>query len=131
MTLGEKLKSAREKAGKTRRQAAELLGIPYNTLSNYENDARDPGSNFLKKFAKLFDTTVDDLLGINEAFAEFIANAKKLPEPEPEENTLSDEEWELVDLWREAPSEGKEAVLLLLHGYQNLEKRKTSTETAG
>lgn len=63
MTLGERLKSLREKAGLTREEAAAELKISYWTLAKYETNERSPDNATLKKLADFYNTTTDYLLG--------------------------------------------------------------------
>jgi len=64
MTLGERLKGAREKKGWSQLFVAEKLGITNTVLSNYERDYRDPDTETLKKLAELYEVSTDFLLGI-------------------------------------------------------------------
>ena len=66
MTVGDRIKSLRNEAGYTRVELAEKLGMPQTTLRNYENNAREPGHDFLIKIAKEFNVTTDYLLGLSE-----------------------------------------------------------------
>lgn len=66
MTVGERIKALRMDAGYTRVNLAEKLGMPQTTLRNYENDAREPGHDFLIKFAKEFNVSTDYLLGLTD-----------------------------------------------------------------
>ena len=66
MTVGDRIKSLRSEAGYTRVELAEKLNMPQTTLRNYENNAREPGHDFLVKIAKEFNVTTDYLLGLSE-----------------------------------------------------------------
>jgi len=61
--LGKRLKEARIKAGYTQIEASKKLGISNGTLSGYERNYRDPDTEILNKMSKLYDVTVDYLLG--------------------------------------------------------------------
>ena len=61
-----RIKEARQAANLTQRQLAEMLGIKDATLSGYEVGAHDPKSNTLIEMARICNTTVDYLLGIDE-----------------------------------------------------------------
>ena len=61
--LGNRLKKARENARLTQIQAAKKLGISNGTLSGYERNYRDPDTHVLEEMAKLYDVSVDYLLG--------------------------------------------------------------------
>jgi transcriptional regulator with XRE-family HTH domain len=64
MTLGQKLKTLREKRGWTQAQAAERLGISSQVVSNYERDYRSPDKETLSKIAKVYNCSLDWLLGV-------------------------------------------------------------------
>lgn len=64
MTLGERLKAAREKKGWSQLYVAQKLGIANTVLSNYERDYRDPDTETLKRLAELYEVSTDYLLGI-------------------------------------------------------------------
>lgn len=59
----DRLRELRYEAGKTMRQTAEEIGIPYTTYVSYEKGAREPNSEMLVKIAEYYCTTVDYLLG--------------------------------------------------------------------
>lgn len=64
MTLGQRLKEARLKAGyKSQTEAAKKLGITSQVLSNYEGGRRDPDTQTLKALAELYNVSADYLLG--------------------------------------------------------------------
>lgn len=63
MSLGERLKNARTKKDYTQEHAANLLGITFQALSNYERGVRDPDPEMLKKMADLYNVSTDWLLG--------------------------------------------------------------------
>ena len=58
-----KLKELREAKGWTQRQTAMKAGLAPTTYHNYERGLREPDSEMLIKFAELFGTTIDELLG--------------------------------------------------------------------
>lgn len=62
MSTGQILKDLRTKSGLNKRQVADRLGMPYTTYNNYETDARQVGSDTLKKLSKMYDVTIDYLL---------------------------------------------------------------------
>mgnify|MGYP002223870170 CR=1 FL=1 len=62
MSIGQIMKDLRVKAGLNKQQAADRLGMPYTTYNNYETDARQVGSDTLKKLSKMYDVTIDYLL---------------------------------------------------------------------
>lgn len=68
--LRERLVKAREFIGCNRKEFAELLGMPYRTITNYENGAREPGSNYLVRVADECGCTTDWLLGLTDSARE-------------------------------------------------------------
>ena len=62
MSIGERLKNLRMQAGYNKRQVADMLSMPYTTYNNYETDAREPGSETLRKLSKLYSVSIDYLL---------------------------------------------------------------------
>ncbi len=63
MSLGDRLRSAREEKGWKQTYVAKMLGITSQSLSNYERGDRDPDTSLLAKLADLYDVTADYLLG--------------------------------------------------------------------
>ena len=64
--LPERLVKIRKEKGYTRKELSDLLGIPYRTLTNYENGEREPGHSFIVRIAKEFNVTTDYLLGLSD-----------------------------------------------------------------
>lgn len=64
--MTDRLIEAREKKGYNRKQFAEMLGIPYRTITNYENGSREPGCVYLSNVADICGVTVDWLLGLTD-----------------------------------------------------------------
>ena len=54
-----KLSAARNNAGLTQKEAAEKLGISYQTLSQYENDPNNVKLGMLKKMSELYGIPVE------------------------------------------------------------------------
>lgn len=63
MTLGERLRSLREKAGFTQKELANRLKVPNQNISNYERDFRQPDYETLQRLADFYDVSIDYLLG--------------------------------------------------------------------
>ena len=67
MTFGKRLMQLRKEHGYRNRDTfAAELGIPANTLRNYEMDIREPGFPFLIKISQFFHVSTDYLLGLTE-----------------------------------------------------------------
>ncbi|WIF95057.1 helix-turn-helix domain-containing protein [Caminicella sporogenes] len=87
MTLGKRLKELRLENEKTAEEVAKILNIGRSTLSNYENDIRKPDYDTLKKFASLYNVSLDYLLGRTD-----IRNLEKELTPEEKYPEVNDVE---------------------------------------
>lgn len=56
------LKDIRKAAGLTRKEAAEKLGIAYQTLSHYESGRRLPNAHAILEMAYAYDETAETVL---------------------------------------------------------------------
>lgn len=63
MSLGERLREAREKKGFTQIFVAKQLGITNTALSNYERGERDPNTSLLYTLAGFYNVSIDWLFG--------------------------------------------------------------------
>lgn len=59
--------NARINCGYTQKEVAELLGISRQAYCSYETQTRQPDPSTLIKLAKVFNTTVDYLLGVDNS----------------------------------------------------------------
>lgn len=64
MTTGQHIRTARQKAGMTQAQLAERLGIPYQSIGQWERDVRNPKLDTLKRIADALNISIQDLMGI-------------------------------------------------------------------
>lgn len=64
--LGQRLKELREETGMTQKEVAAKLGINSVTYLHYEKSQRQPSLSMLADMAKLFDVSVDYLLGLSD-----------------------------------------------------------------
>lgn len=62
--LGERIRILREEQRYQQKEIAERLGVSPQAFSNYENGKREPDLLTVLKLAKLFDVSVDYLLGL-------------------------------------------------------------------
>ena len=62
MTIGQKLSEMRRRAGLTQDAVSEHLGVTPQAVSKRENDASCPDITFLPEIARLYKTTVDEIL---------------------------------------------------------------------
>lgn len=63
-TLGKRISLHRKRLGLTQDALAERLGVTAQAVSKWENDQSCPDIAMLPKLAELFDTTTDQLLGL-------------------------------------------------------------------
>lgn len=63
MTLGEKLKRARQQKELTQKQLEKRSGIPFLSISRYERDANKPDIDSLRTLASALDVSIAYLLG--------------------------------------------------------------------
>lgn len=63
--FGEKLKKLRQGQKMTQQQLADRIGVAKSVVSYYESGARYPSYDVLVKIARLFHTTTDYLLDID------------------------------------------------------------------
>lgn len=76
------IKEARERAGYSQKELAQIIGVAQNTFHGYESGKHDPKSDLLIKIANACNVSVDFLLGVEPI------NTKKSPgaaEAAPEE----------------------------------------------
>jgi transcriptional regulator with XRE-family HTH domain len=66
MTLGKKLSNYRKIAGLTQQQLAEHLNVSAQAVSKWENDMSEPDLATLRALARLYNTSVDDLLDMEK-----------------------------------------------------------------
>lgn len=62
-TLGKRIVANRKRVGLTQDQLAERIGVTAQAVSKWENDQSCPDIAILPRLAKIFDITVDELLG--------------------------------------------------------------------
>lgn len=78
MTTGQRLKMARKKAGLTQAELAAKLNIPYQSISQWERDLRQPKAETLEKIAEALEISPADLGIIRyEAYYQFNPAAHK------------------------------------------------------
>lgn len=61
-----RIKELRESTGMSARKFSEEIGIKYTTYYGYETGSREPGSDFIVKFAAYFGVTTDYILGLEK-----------------------------------------------------------------
>ena len=64
--IGEKLRNLRKNAGMTQADLAKKIGMSPSAIGMYEQGRREPDSEILVKFSKIFNVSVDFLVGIEK-----------------------------------------------------------------
>lgn len=88
--MRKRLIEAREMNGYNRKAFAAALGISYRTVTNYENGAREPGSDYITKVADFCKVSTDFILGRSD-----------LPREEPEQKIPEEKVDRIVKLCEE------------------------------
>lgn len=83
-----RIKELREAKGISMRQAASDLGMPYTTYVNYEKGAREPNSETLILLADYFCTSIDYMLGKQNAVSDFLPDLPANIIPMPKMKTI-------------------------------------------
>ncbi len=65
MDFGSNLKKMRIQHGLTQKQLGELVGVTKSVISFYERQERSPSPDVVVRLSNLFNTSTDELLGVN------------------------------------------------------------------
>ena len=77
MKLGSRFKKYRNKAGLTQKQAAEIIGINYYQLGNYETNSSEPSIAVRIGMSKAYNVSIDILVG-NKAHVKGMIDIEEL-----------------------------------------------------
>lgn len=64
MSISKKLRQLREDREKTQREVSEVLGIKEQVYQRYEYGTREPKIDIIRKLAKYYDISADEILEI-------------------------------------------------------------------
>ena len=82
MEIGSKLKNARNEKGITQEQAAELLDVSRQTISNWENNKSYPDIISVIKMSDIYSVSLDHLLkeekSMNQTYHEFLEESTNM-----------------------------------------------------
>lgn len=88
MTIGDRIKSARKKAGITQAELAKRLGISYVGVSQWENNLRNPKIETVQRIASALNVSIVDLVGtadeLNGQIVQHLQEARKSLEEQKE-----------------------------------------------
>ena len=119
LLIGSKLKQLRRERSLTQEEVAAHLGISFQTISKWERGDGYPDITILPALAKYFHTSVDALLGVDEAAAQQeYARINRLWKC----NNTTGKHKENVDLMRSALKSFPNDALLLVQLSTSLEK---------
>lgn len=66
MSIGERIKEARKKTGKTQVELAELINVRQKDVSRWENDVMVPTATTIISLCKALNVSADYILGLTE-----------------------------------------------------------------
>lgn len=76
--IGNRIRKLRTEKGFTQKEMAEMIGIPYSTYSNYENNNREPSLEQLNKIAKALNLTLQNLISPGSITTEVILDSDEM-----------------------------------------------------
>jgi transcriptional regulator with XRE-family HTH domain len=63
ISIGKNLREYREKSGATQQQVADAIGVSKGAIGHWENNIRSVNVVIIERLAKLYHTTVSNLIG--------------------------------------------------------------------
>lgn len=111
-----RLKELRKENGLLQRELGEKINLPQNRICQWEKGIVEPNIEQLTQTAKIFNVSVDYLLGNADDFG-------NIQQPEQKEE-LAPSERELLEMYRGLSPEGKEKVLEYTDMVKGDEERK-------
>lgn len=76
MTTGQRIRDARKKAGMTQMELAQKLNIPFQSISQWERDLRNPKFDTIQRIADALAIHPFDLMGIAEEMHQYEISVK-------------------------------------------------------
>lgn len=89
------IKDARIKAGYKQKEVSAITRIPLGTLRRWEQGVNEPPIENIIQLAELYQVSTDELLGSSFASVE------------SDMSTLSEDEQQLIELYRQCSSQGR------------------------
>ena len=108
--IGERLRELREHVGFSQDKVAKIIGVSRPAYVNYENGKSKP-TRKLKELAKLFNVTVDYILG--ESADDILTRVPMVAE-EREQYIVNKDEHDFVQACRKLSPDKRQAVLTLM-----------------
>lgn len=66
-TIGNRIRIYRKSRGLSQEKLGEMIGVGQNTISNYENGAREPDRDTIEAIADAFNCSIHDLIPNNKS----------------------------------------------------------------
>lgn len=126
MAFHNRLKQAREKAKLTQAQVATFLGIAKSTYSGYETGNSEPSMANIVNMIHLFEVS-PEFLWQDEMGAQKVPAKQDAPDLRNVQVRSSDEE-ELLSLYRQLSTSGKNVALTTLKAFANSPDMKKETQ---
>lgn len=83
MKIGDRLAQLRKEKGYSMQEMANKLGIAKSTYAGYESNYREPSLDMVKKMSRIFDVSVDYLLGITNETINIYEEFRRIKESIP------------------------------------------------
>src|SRR5690606_23263991 len=83
MKIGDRLAQLRKEKGYSMQEMANKLGIAKSTYAGYESNYREPSLDMVKKMSRIFDVSVDYLLGITNETINLYEEFRRIKESIP------------------------------------------------
>jgi transcriptional regulator with XRE-family HTH domain len=103
--LNSRLRELRKRKELSQESLANLLGVSQSAITSYENGKNIPSPDVLKQIAKLFDVSIDYLLGNSDIKANFDENETDLMKivnlyrPKLNGVEVNDAQWDMITLF--------------------------------
>lgn len=128
--LSKILKQERTKKGLSQMAFAKLFGVSQQTIGSWETNRTSPDLESLSKLANFFNVSIDYLLGLTDIPETIDTYIAKQSNKQPVENQYNADEQELIQLYRELPTEGKITIKSLAKTQHDLYVKPKSDEKA-
>lgn len=102
-----RIKEFRKKAGLTQIELAKKCNIIQSTLSGYENERYEPDKETLKIMSRIFDVSIDDILGFDRSKPELRIEDVKYALSKEFYELTEDEQQDVLDFIRFKKSQRK------------------------
>ena len=94
--MPERLKEEREHKGMSQQNLAKILGVGRSTLAGYETGNSTPPLDILIKYADIFNTTVDYLVGRTNNPNAKLTDDKEMKIVHDKNITITNEQFDLI-----------------------------------